>query len=78
MRAALRARMAKRYDELDAWQLANELKLGVYRLIETGTVTRTCPLKGARQHLQTPLTSDVQRAGRCIQMCGLVAIVCSR
>src|SRR5438477_5053344 len=41
MRAALRARMAKRYDELDAWQLANELKLGVYRLIETGTVTRT-------------------------------------
>jgi four helix bundle protein len=40
MRAALRSRMAKQYDELDAWQLANALKVGVYRLIETGTVTR--------------------------------------
>ena len=25
-----------------------------------GTVARTCRLKGARQHLQTPLTSDVR------------------
>jgi four helix bundle protein len=32
--------MAKRYDELDSWQLANELKLGVYRLTEFGSVTR--------------------------------------
>ena len=27
--------MAKRYDELEAWQLANELKLGVYELIDS-------------------------------------------
>ena len=40
MRAALLLRMAKSYDELDAWQLANELKLGVYKLTESGTVTR--------------------------------------
>ena len=32
--------MAKRYDEMDAWQLANELKLGVYKLTESGSVTR--------------------------------------
>ena len=36
----LRPRMAKRYEEMDAWQLANELKLGVYRLSESGSVTR--------------------------------------
>jgi four helix bundle protein len=40
MGAAFRRRMAKKYDELDAWQLANELKLGVYRLTESGSVTR--------------------------------------
>src|SRR5438309_7709153 len=40
MRAAVHPRMARRYDELDAWQLANELKLGVYKLTESGTVTR--------------------------------------
>jgi four helix bundle protein len=28
------------FDELDAWQLANELKLGVYALTESGSVTR--------------------------------------
>jgi four helix bundle protein len=32
--------MARTYDELDAWQLANKLKLGVYALTETGSVTR--------------------------------------
>ena len=32
--------MARRLDELDAWQLANELKLGVYALTESGRVTR--------------------------------------
>ena len=32
--------MAARFDELDAWQLANELKLGVYRLTDAGSVTR--------------------------------------
>jgi four helix bundle protein len=32
--------MAKQYDELDAWQLANELKLRVYALTESGSVTR--------------------------------------
>jgi four helix bundle protein len=32
--------MAKKFDELDAWQLANELKLGVYKLTESGSVTR--------------------------------------
>ena len=32
--------MAKRFDELDAWQLANELKLGVYKVTESGSVTR--------------------------------------
>lgn len=32
--------MAKSFDELDAWQLANELKLGVYKLTESGSVTR--------------------------------------
>jgi hypothetical protein len=32
--------MARTYDELDAWQLANRLKLGVYVLTETGGVTR--------------------------------------
>ena len=32
--------MARTYDELDAWQLANQLKLGVYTLTETGSVTR--------------------------------------
>ena len=40
MRAALWSRMARRYDEFDAWQLANELKLGVYKLTECGSVTR--------------------------------------
>ena len=28
------------FDELDAWQLANELKLEVYALTESGSVTR--------------------------------------
>ena len=32
--------MARTYDELDAWQLANQLKLGVYTLTGTGSVTR--------------------------------------
>ena len=32
--------MARTYDELDAWQLANQLKLGVYSLTESGSVTR--------------------------------------
>lgn len=32
--------MARRYEELDCWQLANELKLGVYHLTESGSVTR--------------------------------------
>jgi hypothetical protein len=32
--------MARTYAELDAWQLANQLKLGVYALTETGSVTR--------------------------------------
>jgi four helix bundle protein len=32
--------MARRFDQLDAWQLANELKLGVYKLTESGSVTR--------------------------------------
>jgi len=32
--------MAREYDELDAWQLANDLKLRVYALMESGTVTR--------------------------------------
>jgi four helix bundle protein len=31
---------ARSFDELDAWQLANELKLGVYALTESGAVTR--------------------------------------
>jgi len=30
----LLALMARTFDELDAWQLANELKLGVYKLTE--------------------------------------------
>ena len=33
-------RMARTFDELDAWQLANRLKLGVYALTESGSVTR--------------------------------------
>ena len=32
--------MARTYDELDAWQLANELKLGVYKLTQAGGVAR--------------------------------------
>ena len=32
--------MARRYEELDSWQLANELKLGIYKLTECGSVTR--------------------------------------
>jgi len=32
--------MAKHFDELDAWHLANELKRGVYKLTESGSVTR--------------------------------------
>jgi four helix bundle protein len=32
--------MAKRYDELVAWQLAHELKIGIYKLTESGSVTR--------------------------------------
>ena len=31
---------ARSFDELDAWRLANQLKLGVYALIATGAVTR--------------------------------------
>ena len=33
-------RTARTFDELDAWQLANRLKLGVYALTESGSVTR--------------------------------------
>ena len=33
----------------------------------TGPVTSTCRLKGARQHLQAPLTSDVRRGLRLTQ-----------
>jgi four helix bundle protein len=40
MPAALHWCVARTFDELDAWQLANELKLGVYRLTESGSVTR--------------------------------------
>ena len=32
--------MAKTFDELDTWQLANQLKRGVYILTESGSVTR--------------------------------------
>jgi four helix bundle protein len=32
--------MARTHHELIAWQLANELKLGVYALIETGALSR--------------------------------------
>jgi four helix bundle protein len=32
--------MARHYSELDAWQLANELKLRVYGLTDSGSVTR--------------------------------------
>jgi len=32
--------IAKRYEELDAWQLANELKLEVYELIKDGPTSR--------------------------------------
>jgi four helix bundle protein len=31
---------ARSFDELDAWKLANELKLGVYRLTDSGAVVR--------------------------------------
>ena len=37
---AVAACMARRFDELDAWQLANELKRGIYKLTESGSVTR--------------------------------------
>ena len=40
MPAAQLSPMAKSFDELDAWRLANELKRGVYTLTETGSVTR--------------------------------------
>jgi len=40
MRAAHGTSMARSYDELRAWQLANELKLSVYKLTQTGSVTR--------------------------------------
>ena len=32
--------VANRYEELDCWQLANELKVGVYTLTESGTAAR--------------------------------------
>jgi four helix bundle protein len=31
---------ARTFDELDAWRLANQLKLGVYALTDSGSVTR--------------------------------------
>jgi hypothetical protein len=34
------SRMAKRFDELDAWQLANDLKLKIYALTESGSIRR--------------------------------------